>query len=158
MKEIKFRAWNKTDKVMRNMLCYSNISGCALLSIDNGNEKSSSWFRKDEIELMQYTGLHDKNGKEIYEGDIVKQSFEISRWDAWDECILDLNGTDIGEVTIIPSKGACIKNPICCREENGEVTETNVKHKMFKNIVSSRCEVIGNIHQNPELLKEDANE
>jgi len=61
MREIKFRAWLKEKKKMMNV---NEI---------NFKERdiNEAFFCFYEIELMQYTGLKDKNGKEIYEGDIV---------------------------------------------------------------------------------------
>jgi len=57
MREIKFRAWHKKDNTMYNKGWYDDL----LLGEDIGNKY-----------LMQYTGLKDKKGVEIYEGDIVK--------------------------------------------------------------------------------------
>lgn len=59
MKEIKFRAWDKVNKFM-------------VVIFDN--TKNTEWYLpnlKEQYEIMQFTGLHDKNGKELYEGDIV---------------------------------------------------------------------------------------
>ena len=105
----------------------------------------------------QFTGLTDKNGKKIFEGDVVRQTFEksvplfASSWGS-DE-YEDICGDDVGAVVIIPSKGVCIKNPIIHREVDGEVTKHGEKAKMYKPVCCSRCEVIGNIHDNPELLE-----
>jgi len=62
MREIKFRAWCETEKHMYNWnnLINQNLKNIFTITQDCG------------YNLMQYTGLHDKNGKEIYEGDIVE--------------------------------------------------------------------------------------
>ncbi len=111
----------------------------------------------------QYTGLTDKNGIRVFEGDIVKQTFlktvVIASDDIWDaDEYADLYGEDVGGVVILPSKGACIKNPVIHREIDCEITQDREVAKMYKNICSGRCEVIGNIHDNPELLEVSNNE
>jgi len=64
MREIKFRAWDTMF----------NYGKGGMIEWDNLKSQLESCFRspvREEVILMQYTGLKDKNGKEIYEGDIV---------------------------------------------------------------------------------------
>ena len=105
---IKFRAWDKKEKVM-----------LIPPAIDNPEREDDEWV------LMQFTGLLDKNGKEIWEGDIVKA--EPKEW-------VPVVGTVeyIGAYYVVRAK--TINHPIM----NG-----------MKSII----EVIGNIYENPELLK-----
>jgi len=111
MREIKFRAW---DKEREEIVPVTQLFWDIL-----GNLKTP-----DSFILMQYTGLKDKNGKEIYEGDICKFQFKRNQ------------GQDISEV----------------RFDAGEFKFC--ADGFFYSV--GRCsviEVIGNIYENPELVK-----
>lgn len=122
-REIKFRAWDKENKKMKY-----NITGIEYGNGDgniNGIFIDGDIYEIEKIELMQYTGLHDKNGKEIYEGDIVKKtgSKEI----------------DIGKVIY---------------EYDGFIVDVMNMDRFYGRVylVEIFTEVIGNIYDNPELL------
>ncbi len=68
MREIKFRSWDKTDKKMTTTEFIMDSNG------GRPAKNVEEWGRV--FVLMQYTGLKDKNGKEVYEGDIVMYKHE----------------------------------------------------------------------------------
>ncbi|MFW6145531.1 MAG: YopX family protein [bacterium] len=130
MREIKFRAWDKTAETM-----YENVNIQAYRGYGGYNISSEGIFVGVNCErfiLMQYTGLKDKNGQEIYEGDIVKGKVRF-------------------QGTVIGVKGQVIYNH--CRFVIGEY---NCELYQFSNNFDGRgtwIEVIGNKYENPELLE-----
>ena len=80
MRDIKFRAWDKTiNKILISNKIFINTAG-RILNFANPNH---------ELIIMQYTGILDKNGKEIYEGDMVKYNdiTTVVKWkENWDDC------------------------------------------------------------------------
>ena len=132
MREIKFRMWNGN-----NMVDLKSTTQFAILP----ELKIDGLFIpfKDEYKIMQYTGLKDKNGKEIYEGDILKSEFVNSNFAIeWNN---DVSCYDWYVLTKNKKEGASLVKSI--EEAPAKAT------KPFSKIV----EVIGNIYENPELLK-----
>lgn len=140
-REIKFRAWCKEEKEMREvaMLRWENgrmsrIAGYWKGTRDNGWTDYDP--QEDKIVLMQYTGLKDKNGMEIAEGDIVEYDKDFQGKPFLDE---DGYRFEVG----FSCGSFLIFDPHDIGERGG-----------FSGFYlhTPAMEVIGNIYQNPELL------
>lgn len=122
MKTIKYRFWDSKNRCW----CGWDIAGWVLRDDTNKEQQAIQVApKKDDIIPCQFTGLLDRHGKEIYEGDIVKQI----DWNGEDEIFQVVNLQDFFE-----SKGYMEK-------ELGEDWD--------------KFEIIGNIYENPELLSTD---
>lgn len=110
----------------------------------------------DPTTIGECTGLKDKNGKLIFEGDIVREFFEGvgTEYDYTDFGTegfkYDFEGYKIGKVTF-GGYGTFITSTYGELFIEGE--EADYKPTRRKRLAAYRCEIIGNIHDNPELLK-----
>ena len=151
MREIKFRAWDKENKVMYSPSSISwDRDGKTLWVCDiHGTNTLEYELINPASELMQFTSLKDCKGVEIYEGDIV-EVYDTQR--GCEECDL----IEYGERNIHREK---CENYICtqqikwndytgyfCEEDTGEFCPALGSEEI-------EMEIIGNIYENPELLK-----
>ncbi|WP_335996845.1 YopX family protein [Fusobacterium polymorphum] len=126
MREIKFRAWLKEEKIIGEVLGIDILHKEIFFS----NEDVDCYEHIDfkDIELMQYTGLKDKNNKEVYEGDIVKLRANHG----------------IGVIKYYDEWGAFVV----------EYIKPRPLTVLGMNYYKEDIEILGNIYENPELIKE----
>jgi len=123
-REIRFRAWDNYQNEMYdwNNLCeLDSIGHLVLTNVLNGFV--------EHVNPMQFTGLKDKHGEELFVGDIIK-------------CNMFFDGgvlPHIGEIVYVPEFGS-----YATKNQAGETLLHNHDHSSF--------ELLGNIHQNKELI------
>lgn len=136
MKEIKVRAWD--TKFQKMYYSHGDGDECQRVQLFHGNWEVDTMFPSgddagtipcdgEHAVLMEYTGLKDKNGKEIYEGDI-----------------LALDGDVVAPVTFMDGAFQLI-------------ADSSQGRSPFIQERAKRYEIIGNIYENPDLLKEVGN-
>ena len=128
-REIKFRAWHKTEEMFVDAKVFDfNVGLVGTSAYDNKDGRTKYGDIMQNFIVEQYTGLKDKNGVEIYEGDII--SYHRHRYEIVYSygCLgLEMEDEDYGGSKLVP------------------LSEI---HQMIINE-----EVIGNIHENADLLK-----
>ena len=127
-REIKFRAW---DKSTNEMVDWEGITG-------HGNTMYVILCKtkSDKYDLMQYTGLKDKNGKEIYEGDIVRLSDDY-RFHEGELCVIEWHKYSVPYI---------VQRYLVSRLKIGDYNFDYIKGD------SELYEIIGNIYSHPSLL------
>lgn len=125
----KFRAWDRLRKEMNYKVMVGNCDTddenwtCPIIWI----EYRKKWLHFDDYEcIMQSTGLVDKNGKEIFEGDIVKMSKDVYSEPTYYEII---------------------------RHRGGAYRLESKQHGCELWLRHTDCEVVGNVFENKELLE-----
>nr|DAR66573.1 MAG TPA: YopX protein [Caudoviricetes sp.] len=126
-RDIKFRAWVKDRKAIFEVILIDYVSKKITYLLERvGHLLSIRHEKFNDIELMQYSGLTDMMEKEIYEGDILFESF----------------GERYYKVVF--------ENGSFRAEFEGEFEEHSFD---LIDVVAQGCKIVGNIYENPELLK-----
>lgn len=141
MREIKFRAWDVQEKRMSYTPCnpFTPMGASRILETYKkwGTTKFNehSEHQHPRLEVMQFTGLKDKNGKEIYEGDLFLCHYAK---DGCKEQPMQVVYSTEAAAFVFKRRGIC---------QQVQVVQRPYNHSGWGG------EIIGNIYENPELLK-----
>ena len=123
----KYRAWDSAKKEMFKDTFAITESGQVVVVEQESVASSPDYVFVDHLVIMQSTGLADKNGKEIFEGDIVKMSKDVYSESTYYEVV---------------------------RHYGGAYRLDSKQHGCELWLRHTDCEVVGNIYENPELLED----
>ena len=142
MRELKIRAFNNNEMLYPNGI-FINGDRIRLLFRDKKRKEieytSIPYNKKEPTYIMQYTGLKDKNGKEIYEGDIIRVEREH-----------DFTYEIIGTVIYMPSRGYCLRVSRYWDVDQDIAIKSSLR---YGHITQCYSKIIGNIYENPEVLQ-----
>lgn len=144
MREIKFRAWDKKEKKMQRVdRIYFYSTHLEVYT----SESLEQPYKNTSIVFMQYTGLKDKNGTEIFEGDLIRAGQMIYQiaWYGMDGRLMPFTTEPINSNQYMASSGVPIRNWNWL--DGGE----GIYYHDIKKSVN--IEVIGSIYENPELIR-----
>ena len=158
---LKFRAW---DKKLKSFVNHDKLAGYFGITFDGKIMYTAPFMDKDfseQLELEQYTGLKDKNGKDIFEGDIVKYATkkvfcETKKCEENESILIGKHCPDCGKKLeykdfVITAKVSFSEGGFCFEYHNEEY-DTIWATYCAENYIEWK-EVVGNIHQNTDLLK-----
>lgn len=125
MREVKYRTW--WSKTMCEVTCIDFAYNECLMKYQpqTTNDCIEKIVPLNEVKIMQWTGLKDKNGTEIYEGDIFRDN-DTYLWEVFFE-----------------------DGMFCAKGGEYDLVEALIE------FIPEHCEIIGNIYENPELLEGD---
>ncbi len=150
MRQFKFRAWDS----QRKRFMKSHIDATFNVDLD-GNITAENYsiyptFRCGikQLEITQFTGLLDKSGKEIYEGDLLKNSGKTKIEVCNNNKVVESPYWEISKVVFVEG---CFKKIIIAQENSYFGAIPSRPMSIFR--PHEYLEVIGNIYENPELLE-----
>ena len=136
----KYRAW---DNVEKKMLSWDEIKPWSLSWL---NRYGVDGRTKDYV-FEEFTGLHDKDGKEIWEGDIV--SFD-GNMTADNTMGFEPNGYIFDETSL--HEVVWNGEHACWDLRHDEDTEWKYRRDCHGLLIAKKCKTLGNVHENPELI------